>query len=199
VAFASANAVDRFMGLLRDGRDLGDTKLAAVGQATAAALARHHLVADVVASPATAESLADAIPAPPPVGDGGRGVLLPRAAAGRRVLGARLRSKGFEVTEVHAYRTVPISGDEPGVAAAVDAVLGADVVTFTSPSAVRSLLRLAGGRPLPPTVACIGPLTATAARRCGLTVDVVAEEHSAGGIVEALVAHGAARDRRPAT
>ncbi|MGH9093464.1 MAG: uroporphyrinogen-III C-methyltransferase, partial [Acidimicrobiales bacterium] len=48
VAFTSANAVRRFVPLLRDGRDLGGVKLAAVGRATAAALADHNLVADLV-------------------------------------------------------------------------------------------------------------------------------------------------------
>jgi uroporphyrinogen III methyltransferase/synthase len=36
-------------------------------------------------------------------------------------------------------------------------------------------------------VACIGPITADTARAAGLTVDVVAAEHTINGLVDALV------------
>jgi uroporphyrinogen III methyltransferase / synthase len=49
VAFTSANSVHRFVPLLRDGRSLGSASLAAVGGATAGALAGYHVVADLVA------------------------------------------------------------------------------------------------------------------------------------------------------
>ena len=42
---------------------------------------------------------------------------------------------------------------------------------------------------MPPTVACIGPVTADTARRHGLRVDVVADVHTIPGLVDALVAH----------
>ena len=63
------------------------------------------------------------------------------------------------------------------------------MITFTSPSAVARYAELAGRRPLPPVVACIGPVTAEAAHRAGFHVDVVADEHSAEGLAAALVAH----------
>jgi len=37
-----------------------------------------------------------------------------------------------------------------------------------------------------PLIACIGPVTARAARRLGLRVDVEASEHTVEGIVQAL-------------
>jgi len=37
-------------------------------------------------------------------------------------------------------------------------------------------------------VVCIGPVTAATAREAGLTVDVVADEHTIDGLVRALVA-----------
>ncbi len=61
------------------------------------------------------------------------------------------------------------------------------MITFTSPSTVDGYLALSGGR-VPPVVACIGPVTAEAARQAGLTVDVVAAEHSDAGLVAGLVA-----------
>ncbi|HTC82600.1 MAG TPA: uroporphyrinogen-III synthase, partial [Acidimicrobiia bacterium] len=48
-------------------------------------------------------------------------------------------------------------------------------------------LAVAGDLPVPPVVACIGPVTADTARANGLTVDVVAAEHTIEGLVDALV------------
>jgi uroporphyrinogen-III synthase len=42
-------------------------------------------------------------------------------------------------------------------------------------------------------VACIGPVTAQAARDAGFTVDVVADDPSVAGLVAALSAYVAAR------
>ena len=180
VACTSANGVDRFVATLRDGRDLGATKLAAVGAVTAAAFAKHALVADLVPADASAEALVAAFPAGP-----GR-VLYPRAVRARPVLAAGLRNKGWDVDEVEAYDTValPASAIGPELAA----TLAGATVTFTSPSAVEAYLGQPA-LPAPATVACIGPVTADAARRAGLRVDVVAGDHSAAGLVEALIAH----------
>ncbi len=48
IVLTSTNAVERFVGLLRDGRALGKARLAVVGAATARALSAHHLVADLI-------------------------------------------------------------------------------------------------------------------------------------------------------
>ncbi len=95
IVFTSANAVDRFVGLLRDGRALGRARLAVVGAATARALARHHLVADLVAEEETAEGLVAAMPAAPS-GEGRPGrVLFPRAVGARDVVAPGLRRQGL--------------------------------------------------------------------------------------------------------
>jgi uroporphyrinogen III methyltransferase/synthase len=190
IVFTSANAVDRFVALLPDGRALGGVRLAAVGSATAAALAGWHLRADLVPGEATAEGLLADLPGP---GDRPGRVLFPRGAEARDVLAPGLRAKGWSVDEVEAYRTVA-AGEAEGVTAdAVEAAVGADVVTFTSPSTVDRFLALSGGR-VPPVVACIGPVTAEAVRKAGLVVDLEATEHSAGGLVAALIAR--VEDRR---
>jgi uroporphyrinogen III methyltransferase/synthase len=188
VVLTSANAVDRFIGLLRDGRALGRARLAVVGAATAQALARYHLVADLIPDEETAEGLVHAMAAPS--GDAGsRRVLFPRAAGARDVVAPGLRGKGWEVTEVDAYRTVA-AGVADGIGESeLDAASAADVITFTSPSTVTRYVELAGPRSAPPVVACIGQVTADAARQAGFHVDVVAAEHSVDGLVAALSAH----------
>ena len=106
VVFTSSNAVERFVALLRDGRDLAGVRLAVVGAVTGRALAAHRLVADLVPPDETADGLVAAMPSAPEGAARRRRVLFPRAAAARDVLAPGLRAKGWEVVEVEAYRTV---------------------------------------------------------------------------------------------
>src|SRR5439155_10317636 len=177
VVFTSANAVERFVPLLRDARDLGAARVAAIGPGTAEALRRLALVADLVPEEFVAEALVEAFPPGP-----GR-VLLPRAAAARGVLPEGLRAKGWEVDVVEAYRTEPVPQSEERLVAA----RRADAITFTSSSTVTNFLAAAGRDAVPPIVACIGPVTAETARSCGLVVDVVAGVHTIDGLVDAVV------------
>jgi uroporphyrinogen III methyltransferase/synthase len=189
VVFTSANAVERFVGILDDVRVLGGVRLAAVGSATARALRAQRLLADLVPAEETAQGLVAAMPAAPSGGpDRGR-VLFPRALGARDVVGPGLRGRGWDVTEVDAYQTVTAGPGQGMGEEELDAAAAADVITFTSPSTVTSYLEIAGPRRLAPVVACIGPVTADAARRAGLVVDVIAAEHSAEGLVAGLAAH----------
>lgn len=184
VVFTSANAVQRTLDRLRDAGTLGAVDVAAVGKATAAALAAYHVMADLVPERPDAVGLAAAFPCA--TGPGQR-VLFPAAAGARPALAAGVRAKGWVVDEVVAYRTVPAPAPPPAALALLEA---AEVVTFASPSAVDAYLGMrVEGRPLPvpSVVACIGPVTAAAARAAGLTVGVEAESPSAGALVDALV------------
>ncbi|MGI9119529.1 MAG: uroporphyrinogen-III C-methyltransferase [Acidimicrobiales bacterium] len=181
LVFTSANAVERFLPLLRDARSLGTARVAAIGPGTAEALAIHRVVADLIPERFVAESLLQAFP-PPPAG-GGK-VLLPRAATAREVLPEGLRAAGWEVDVVEAYRTRAGSPSPAALRAAADA----DAITFTSSSTVTGFLDVAGRHALPPLVACIGPVTAATARKHGITVELEAEVHTIDGLVEALAA-----------
>jgi uroporphyrinogen III methyltransferase / synthase len=189
VVFTSANSVRQFVAQLRDGRALGTTRLAVVGDATADALMSLRLVPDLVAARASAAGLVESFASAPAAG--GR-VLFPCSAQAGPTLPAGLRAKGWDVEEVIAYRTVE-TAPPPGVVA--DAAGGADAVIFSSPSTVAAYLAAhdTEGRRLavPRTVVCIGPVTAAAARAAGLTVAVEAEVPSPAGLVAALMAHRA--------
>jgi uroporphyrinogen III methyltransferase/synthase len=176
VVFTSANAVDRFLPLLRDARAFGSARIAAIGPGTAERLAAGNVVADLVPDRYVAEGLLEQFPAGP-----GR-VLLPRAAVARDVLPDGLRASGWAVDVVEAYRTEQAAPD-PSVLAAAAA---ADAVTFTSSSTVTNYLAVASG-PVPPVVACIGPVTAETARAAGLDVTVEADVHTVDGLVDALL------------
>ena len=185
VVLTSPNGAERFVACLRDARDLGSARVAAIGPGTAAALARHHLVADLVPERYVAEGLLDALAA---TSDGPRRALVARAAVARDVLPDGLRALGWEVDVVEAYRTRPVapSADQR------EAVAAADAITFTSSSTVTNFVEAFGVGALPPLVACIGPVTSATARELGIDPTVEASEHTIDGLVAALVAHRAA-------
>jgi uroporphyrinogen III methyltransferase/synthase len=204
IAFTSAHAVSAFMSRLllpgqhaarADSRALAGIRLAAVGTATAQALARYGLVADLVPDRATGRHLAEAF------GDvAGRRILLPRSDIALRDLPDALAARGAQVTEVVAYVT---RSAEPS--AASDAILAEgsfDVVTFFSPSAVAGLAALLRGKHLAAAlggaaIACIGETTAAAARDAGLNVEIVADDSTAKGLADALLDWAARREARP--
>jgi uroporphyrinogen III methyltransferase/synthase len=182
LVLTSANGAQRVLDGLTDARALGGVSVAAIGPGTAAALAKGNIRADLVPERFVAEGLLEAFPPPP---EGGGRVLLARAAVARNTLPIGLREAGWEVDVVEAYQTVPAT---PG-AGLLDEAAAADIVTFTSSSTVERFLEVAGRDRVPPTVACIGPITGDTARDLGLTVDLEAEVHTIPGLVAALVAH----------
>lgn len=183
IVLTSPNGAARFVAELRDARDLGAARVAVIGPGTAAVLARHHLVADLVPPEFVAESLLDALPAPEPGGTGR--LLLARAAVARDVLPDGLRARGWDVEVVEAYRTLPVRPTDEQRAA----VASADAVTFTSSSTVTNFVEAFGAGAVPALVACIGPVTAATARALGIEPQVVADEHTIDGLVAALIAH----------
>ncbi len=101
-------------------------------------------------------------------------VLLPRADIGREVIADQLREAGAAVTEVVAYRTILEDSQREGDPDIYGMLLEGriDVVTFTSPSAVRNFAKIYGADQVADllkntVVATIGPVTADAARQLG--------------------------------
>ena len=112
VAFTSANAVNEFLAVVDDARKLAGVRLAAVGAATASALADGRLVADLVSETSSAQGLVVAMGSP-----GGRGrVLFCRAADAMPTLAEGLRAAGWSVDEVEAYRTDMAGADDGATA-----------------------------------------------------------------------------------
>jgi uroporphyrinogen III methyltransferase/synthase len=180
VVFTSANAVAALLDRLPDLRDLGGVSIAAVGPATAEALAGRGLVADLIPARQQADGLLEAFPPPAPSGSR---VLFPRAGAGREVLVDGLRAAGWDVDLVEAYQTVQVGSDD----ATIKEVASADAVCFTSSSTVTGFVAACGVDSAPPVVVCIGPTTAATARESGIEVTGVAESHSVPGLVSKLV------------
>ncbi len=101
-----------------------------------------------------------------------------------------LRDRGAEVDVLALYETVAESLSP----AQLDALAGADYVTFTSSSTVKRLLEATGGRSLDRVrLVSIGPVTSATLREHGLEPDVEAAMHDIDGLVEALLADVEAR------
>ncbi|HEX2088456.1 MAG TPA: uroporphyrinogen-III synthase [Actinomycetota bacterium] len=159
--------------------------VAAVGEGTARALAEAGIRPTLVPDTFTTQALAQAMPA------GSGRVLLARADIAGDELEAALEARGWTPVRVAAYRTV-FPGRLPADVVRDLKNIRLDAVTFTSASTVEGLRRALGSwRSLPaprPKVVCIGPVTASAARREGLDVDAIATPHTIEGLVSALEA-----------
>ena len=195
VIFTSANTVDAVFGrlgaLALDTRALGGVRVAAIGAATAASLAGRGIVSDFAPVAFESEGIVEGLSK---AGLNGQRVLLPRSDIARQRLTRGLASLGATVEEVTAYRNVT---PEDACDRLDDALSeGIDIATFTSASTVKNLVDLLDGkleRISGATIACIGPITAAAARQRGLKVDVVAREHLVQGLVDDLEAYFSAR------
>ena len=124
-------------------------------------------------------------------------MLLPRVENGPSDILDLLKNAGWTPEECVTYKNVLGSPSHPGVKRVRDESF--DVVTFASASAVRAFVELMGDpeelglggdaeRGLL-NVACIGPQTAAAATDAGFRVDIVATDHTGGGLRDALITH----------
>jgi uroporphyrinogen III methyltransferase/synthase len=196
--FTSANAVEAFMSALIDGdrdvRALNGPRLCTVGSGTAERLTRYGIKADLIPDEFRAEAVVAAM-----TQDGsieGASVLVPRADIGRDVIADGLRSAGARITDVIAYRTVLEDAQQDGAPDIYRMLLDGriDVVTFTSPSAVRNFASIYGVEQTIDLlkniiVATIGPVTADAATHLGIDVTVQPAVSTIPALVDAIAAY----------
>jgi len=188
VIFTSSNGVHRFMKRLhelgKDSRFFSGSKLGAIGAGTASALENYFLKADYVPSEYVAEEFVNQFP-----GDvKGKSILIPRALEARETIPEELRARGAEVTVIPVYQTKTNYSRAQDLQAQL-LTGNLDIITFTSSSAVKAFIELAENIELPKniTIACIGPITAQTARDNGLEPDIVAENYTIDGLVNALI------------
>ncbi len=188
VLLTSVNAVEHLARAITptSAHFLRTRKLAVVGPATASAAEALEWRATLVPERFAAESLVDAMSSRADV-DGAR-MLYPCAQASRDVLPNGLRSLGAIVDVVHVYRSAPDPAGQAQLRTLATA--GAlDLITVAGPSVVDALLDALPAeyaRRLP--VACIGPVTARAARLAGFPVKVESSAATAEGLVRSIVA-----------
>ncbi|WP_461208890.1 uroporphyrinogen-III C-methyltransferase [Desulfocurvus sp. DL9XJH121] len=193
LVFTSVNGVARFWDVLdamgMDARALGGRKVAAIGPATAEALAQRGVRADFVPEKYVAESVVGGLTALG-VGAGTR-VLIPRARKAREVLPEELTAAGAEVVVLPVYDT-GLNQDGPEELAARLEAGEVHYVTFTSSSTVENFFQLLAPDTLKryPDVrlACIGPVTAKTLAGYGFTPHIQPEDYTIPALAAALAA-----------
>jgi uroporphyrinogen-III synthase len=165
------------------------TRIAAVGETTAAALTLAGYRADFV--PVNDNSARGLVKEWPQAGDPAR-VLVPQSDIAEPNLVTGLGKLGLEVQFVTAYRTVGVPVSDAVRADVASGRIGAILVS--SGSVARQIAAQLAPLPESTVVACIGPRTAFDARAAGLTVDLIAEQRSADSLVSALVEHAERAD-----
>jgi uroporphyrinogen-III synthase len=190
ILFTSANAARFFAGRCRklgvEPSQGGSYLCAAVGPATASAVAAEGFSVDHIAQEFVGAALARELSA----SLAGKKIILPRSERARPDLPNALKAAGAEVTEVVAYYTGGVGAIEPGVMRAIREAQ-VDVISFFSPSAIENmrgelgeelLARLAARAAL----AAVGPVTAAALRSAGLPVVIEAPLATAESMAAAI-------------
>lgn len=156
----------------------GPPKVGAVGERTAAALTGHGARVDFTPARFLTVQLARELPGP-----AGRVLMLRSDIADKKTVDL-LKYRGFTVEDLTIYRTKrkPIGDPAPLVAA--------DLVVFGSPSAVESLCAQLSPNDLLKIVskpaACIGPVTAEAARKRGFLHVIQPESQTFDALVDSI-------------
>lgn len=186
IVLTSANGARALLEFARalgiDLRNLLRARWAAVGPATKHVLAEAGLAVSAVPGEHRSAHIPDAL------GEvSGSRILLPRSDLAADVLPATLRERGAVVDAVVAYHTVMLTLNAQRKSLLEE---GVDAMTFTSPSALRSLVEALGEAGAEifdlAIIATIGPVTSRAAKALGVRVDVEASESTSSGIVAAL-------------
>ncbi len=186
VVFTSVNAVEAFLPLTGGGLP-PRLRIAAIGEATAAALRAWEIEPALTPARSNAESLVAELG--PRVSRRQR-VLLPQASDARPTLLDGLMDAGAEAVPVVAYdkRLPP---DAPRRAAELFGASPLGWVTFTSPRIVRHFVELLGsdweGRRPELQAASIGSVTSAELRRKGAEPAAEAARPGDGELVEAVV------------
>lgn len=190
LVFTSANGVNYFLNHLWDtgcdARKLSHLKIACIGPATAEALQRYHLRADLVPDQYRAEALAAALKPLVP----NQKLLWAGANRGREVLQTELAEVSATVDKIMVYENHDVTAWDAECVQLLES--GAIAwVGLSSPSIARNFSRL-----LTPTarkqignstrLVSISPVTTQAASEVGLPIDAEAEEFHWEGIFSAI-------------
>lgn len=188
--FTSANGVSVFFdavnSLNKDARIFGSSKIAAIGEKTAAKLARFGIKADFVPNVFTSRELGLQLIAGTNLKD--KKVLLLRSKLASGELLEILKKAGAEVSDAPVYTIVNEKGDSEWLTEEIKNNR-IDWLTFASPSSAGSFteqipLKLVNSSRL--KVASIGPVTSERLATLGIEVDVTAADHTLDGLLDAI-------------
>jgi uroporphyrinogen-III synthase len=195
VVFTSANGVrgffDLFFKAFEDIRSFGFMRIAAVGEATAAAIREWHLKVDLQPETATAEALSKALREEQSIEN--IKLLVVTGNRNRADLVKNLEEAQAIVDSLEVYRTeLADLANDPGARQFREK--GADVLVFASSSAVQSFgqqaqnLKLEKGAKVP-ALASFGPQTSDTMRKAKIPLAIEAATPSLDAMVDAIVAY----------
>jgi len=189
IIFTSVNGVKSFRNRLYelgyDIRVLKGISLCAIGPRTREEILRLGIQCDFIPSEFKAEGILDELEKR---GIANKRFLLPRALTAREVLPTEIRNKGGVIDVVAAYQAIAPEEKE------MEEILNKgpiDMITFGSASTVRNFVEGITPKGMAffkeSAMACIGPITAQAARKYNMKVSVMPSEYTFPALTEAIV------------
>lgn len=183
IVFTSANGVKFAFDFVKN----TDAKFCAIGPATAREIEKRNGHVDFVPIEFTARKIADSLP----VREGDR-VLILRAKIAPPDLRLSLEEKGIFVKEIPIYDTLEKNYPIQQVLEKLTPI--PDFSTFTSSSTFKAFLNIISSAGIDPSnffrrsvIAAIGPVTAETISKAGFSPQIVAQEHTIKGLVDAII------------
>lgn len=193
IVFTSVNGVHYFFDFIDKNKiSLSENdrpKIAVVGKKTLQALERKGFSAELVPDDFVAEDLFEKLIE---VVDKSETILLARGNLGRSLLPEKLGKMGIKVDDLIVYENVLNMEKQAELIHLLESH-SLDIVTFTSSSTVTNFVELlkgtAGWRKWLNhiQIACIGPITEKTAIEAGLNPQIVANEYTVTGLLDAIV------------
>ncbi len=190
IIFTSANGVTIFFkaidGMGKDARVFGPTKIAAIGDRTAARLGEFGIKADFVPTVFTGEQLARQLAGFADLRD--KKVLLLRSQLASNELVELLAKAGAQVENVAIYTAEPENGDSDLLTEQLEQGK-IDWLTFASPSSVDSFFEQIPCKTVQSNrirIASVGPVTSERLKQIDIGVDIEAAEHTIDGLLDAI-------------
>lgn len=188
--FTSVNGVHAFFKRLfasgRDVRALGRLKIGCIGKITAKSLESYGIHPDVVPDKYKAEDFYESLKGQVRKTDH---IFICRARQARPYLADKLEEQGCAVYQAEAYDTVAAEENKEKLKEML-LKKEADMITFTSSSTVKNLVRLLDGDISllkGVQLACIGPVTADTCKELNLAPDIVSDVYTIKGLVHSIV------------
>ncbi len=190
LVFTSENGVKAFLKALNklglDLRALKGIKIAVIGPGTEEVLKKYCIIPDLrPETDYTQEGLLDAFAKENLIG---KRILLLRAKVARDVLPKGLQNLGAHVEILPIYETIIPQESKEKLKEALSK--GVDLITFTSSSTVENFFKLLDGLEYELKdilFAAIGPITAQTLRRYGYEPQIISQENTIPGLVQAIV------------
>ncbi len=190
VVFTSGNGVTTFFDALKslgkDARVFGSAKVAAIGGRTAERLSEFGIKADFVPGVFTSRELGKQLIGFTNLQN--KKILLLRSKLASNELLEILAGAGAQVDNVAVYTAIAAKSDSAWLVEGIGE--GAiDWLTFASPSSVDGFFEQIGSEAVNSgnvRGASIGPVTSERLKELGITVDVMAKEHTLDGLLDAI-------------